>query len=352
MSSAGLGVQYFLAFSYLERVTFLNGVRAPREFWSELTVQLADWKIDVTPSSELQNTGRGRADVVVRGRTHAYDAVVAPASRVTRLLSNHSAPSAGLLLISDKVTTRTGSALRLAGIDYVDACGGASIAFDDVIVGLSGSGTPRLSLPSNDAGSGAPATNLFSAGRAQVLAVLLSWPEVVHSPVRTIARVAGTSVGLVHDVLSALETLGHLDHTAGTTRLSNTLGLARSWAAAFPSGLRRKLELGIFYSDPSRWQTVAGDATLGGEWAVRDLLEPARATVYTRQIDAPLIADLRLRTAEAGEANTTVLLRFWQSPTPEQHRHIPWVVTFAELSMSPDARVQAAANDFLDSHVG
>jgi len=158
--------------------------------------------------------------------------------------------------------------------------------------------------------------------------------------------------GLVHDVLSALESLGYIDRLARTSHLTDIHGLALNWAAAFPGGLRRKMEIGVFYSDPHRWPVASSDALLGGEWAVRDLLQPARVTVYTPQIDGPLLSGLRLRTAEQGEANTIVLRRFWQSPTPDQRHSIPWVVTYAELMSSQDARVRTAGHDFFRLHAG
>lgn len=334
-------------------MTFLNGVHASPEFWGEVTAQLTDWQVRIEASPQLQDTGHGQARLAVRQHSRVYDAVVMPAAQAKHLPASGAALGTPLLLISDKITTKTGSMLRRAGIDYVDSCGGASIAFDEVVVALSGTGTPRTPLKSGRTGaSGAPTTNLYSAGRAQVLAVLLSWPEFLDKPVRQIAQVAGTSVGLVHDVLSALESLGYIDRLARTSHLTDIHGLALNWAAAFPGGLRRKMEIGVFYSDPHRWPVASSDALLGGEWAVRDLLQPARVTVYAPQIDGPLLSGLRLRTAEQGEANTIVLRRFWQSPTPDQRHSIPWVVTYAELMSSQDARVRTAGHDFFRLHAG
>ena len=212
-------------------------VAAPEQFWQELSERLREWDIRVEPSPELKRSGEGAARIVVRGRQHSYDAIVVAAAHSSVVSMGAGAVSRPTLVISDRINSRAGRMLRGAGVDYVDACGGASLTFDDVVVALSGVGTPRERLGSRR--SDMSTTNLFSAGRAQVLALLLSWPALIDSPVRTIARVAGTSVGLVHDVLSALESLGHIDRSAEAARITNPTSLALIWAAAYPGGLRR-----------------------------------------------------------------------------------------------------------------
>ncbi|MDQ7902967.1 hypothetical protein RB614_00345 [Phytohabitans sp. ZYX-F-186] len=68
--------------------------------------------------------------------------------------------------------------------------------------------------------------------------------------VREVAHAAGVSVGQAHDALAQLQQSGFLD--PASKRLDRTDELLDYWAAAYLTGLGRRLEIATYSGDPSR----------------------------------------------------------------------------------------------------
>ncbi|WP_180923564.1 type IV toxin-antitoxin system AbiEi family antitoxin [Nocardioides marinisabuli] len=327
------------------------------EFWTALRAALTEWDVHLEPDEELRERGRGHALVQVADQHQQYAAVVATSLAVRAAAAQTGWSGSHRLVVSDKISPRAGELLRRSGIDYLDLTGAASLRFGSVVVALSGSGRPpmRLKPPASTellVLAEPRATNLFSAARAQVVAALLAWPQIVAEPVRRIAEHAGVSIGLVHDVLRLLDEDGYLARWGSKDlAVADASRLLDAWTAAYRSGLRKRLHLGSFRSELSRWDPTPQGVLVGGEMAVQDLISAASVTVYAHRLDTSLLAGQRMVPTQEG-ANTEVLHRFWSVPPGVDATVIPWPLTYAELATSPDARVRESAATFRGVRAG
>lgn len=117
-----------------------------------------------------------------------------------------------LLVIGHRISPRSADAFRAAGIQFADALGNAFLAFGSVLIDVRG----RTESAAASSGAYRPAdrsphpANLFSSRRAQVILVLLAWPELSRMTVREIATASGVSTGQAHDTLNRLQQAGFL----------------------------------------------------------------------------------------------------------------------------------------------
>lgn len=253
------------------------------------------------------------------------------------------------------VTQRSADALRRLGVQYVDAAGNAWVEFGDVLIDIRG----RRALREREYEPSATPSNLFSTARSQVAFALLTWPWLWKAPQRTLAAMAGVSLGQANNALKLLRRAGFDPNTGG--RRSDLLDL---WAAAFPTGLAQKLTLGTYHGSVESLEKVRGEdgllarqASVSGEVAARDLLHPASLTIYVEHLD-PLLP-VRFRWRSDGPPNVIVRRRFWTAPDATDNDHggpddeaglAPWPLVYADLLASPDPRVQSAAKEWKALH--
>lgn len=278
-----------------------------------------------------------------RGRSKAtYRLLTEPTTRHATAAQDFSEES--ILVVASHIAARTAELYRRLDIQFIDAAGNASLHFGDVLIDVRGRKRPSSGAAVSPPTTGAPATNTFSAARAQVACVLLTWPELWSAPHREIAACAGVSLGLAHDALAALRE----DNLAASASRGRLLEI---WTAAFPTGLRRRISLAEFHGDPLR-ELAAGDLpiAIGGEAAVADLVRPTTLTVYVPELDNQLIVNNRWRTD--GDANVFVRRMFWQAPTGAAGEpSAPWPLTYADLATSDDPRLRSAAPKWRDRFV-
>ncbi|MGI8392756.1 type IV toxin-antitoxin system AbiEi family antitoxin [Leucobacter sp. W1038] len=251
-----------------------------------------------------------------------------------------------LLLLGPRVTERSAEMFRQLGINYLDAAGNAFITFDGVRIDVRGrrpqapvlAGLPRLTRGG---------VNLFSAKRSQVIFAILSWPELLESPIREIARTAGVSLGQAQETLELLTQYGFLDDRRQLVR-SQRDRLIDQWATAFPTSLGVEAKTGRF---SGQWQGFEPGGTMvfvSGEAAVPGLLRPETVVLYTDEFPTELIRANRWRRNEA-QPNIFLRRQFWQSPDaptgPGVHE-APWLLVYADLLASNDSRQRDAAEQF------
>lgn len=271
-----------------------------------------------------------------------YELLVGPALRLADV-SRAVAPFVPILVFTTFISARTGDAFRRADVQYLDTAGNAWIRFGDVLVDVRG-------RPRPDRGDQAPsqaAGNLFSAGRAQVTFALLAWPQLWQAPRRDLARAAQVSVGQAHNTLSLLAEAGY---TGEHERLGQP-GLLDLWAAAFATGLAKRLALGAWRGDIGHPKKVNADDPmfLSGESAVTDLLRPATLTLYGDDLDPRLPVVNKWRSD--GPANIFLRRKFWRAPDNSDGpltgwRNAPWPLVYADLLTSDDPRVRSVAADW------
>lgn len=248
-----------------------------------------------------------------------------------------------LLLVGPRVTERTAEILRQSGINYLDSAGNAFITFDGVHIDVRGRrapGTVGEGLPRLTRGG----VNLFSAKRSQVIFVLLSWPELLGSPVRMISRAAGVSLGQAQETLELMTQYGYLDdrkQIEGTRRER----LIDQWVAAFPMGLGSEAKTARFSGEWRGFDPGETIVSVSGEAAVPSLLRSETAVLYTDEFPTELIRAHRWRRNEA-QPNIFLRRQFWR-PLDAPARHViheaPWLLIYADLLASNDSRQREAA---------
>lgn len=238
------------------------------------------------------------------------------------------------LLVTDHVTPPLAEALRVQGVEFLDAAGNAFLNQPPLLVFVKG----------QQAGEGAPALErgrAFQATGLQVLFALLARPELVARPYREIAIAAGVAHGTVGWVMAELPGLGYVANVGGRRRLLDGERLLDRWTEAYARTLRPKLLLGRYRGDLGALQKAApwpSGVLIGGELAAARLthrLRPGTATFYTEAVDLKALLKLVLKADTGG--NVDFRRRFWNFPA-EETQLTPNLLVYADLLAIGDAR--------------
>ena len=274
------------------------------------------------------------------------------------------------LVVGRHVHERSAGAFREMGIAYADTVGNAYIRYDSVVIDVRGRRTSNPDRRSEQLDHDAPgpqSSNLFSTGRAQVIATLLTWPGLANKPVREIARAAGVSTGQAYSALTLLEQTGYL---AGRHLRADRIDeLLDMWTAAYPRGLGQKLAVASYTSTHGihdfRHEVLSGPSTgaetgafaLSGESVPRlGLKRPRSVTVYTRDWTPRQAIRHRWRAANTtAEADIHVRRQFWTPSTDDRVSAAydpiaPWPVVYADLMAAGDERLAVVAAEWRNRH--
>lgn len=254
-------------------------------------------------------------------------------------------PNVATLVFSTFVAHKTAESFRRAEVQYLDTVGNAWVEFGDVLVDVRGRRRPLGAEQSASTTGG----NLFSTGRAQVIFALLAWPQLWNAPQRDVAHTAGVSLGQANNTLTLLADAGYGPDGDRTGRMQ----LLDLWAAAFPTGLAKKLTLATYRGDVDAVKMVnPGDVVfLSGEGAAVDMLRPATLILYVEELDPRLLVVNRWRSD--GPGNIVVRRKFWHAPDDTDSplagvRPAPPPLIYADLGASADPRVRAVAKVWRD----
>ena len=263
----------------------------------------------------------------------------------------------GVLLLTDRMSAADAEDLRARGSWFADAVGRMYLRAPGALIDVAAPRTVTVQTPGAQARR---TSNLMSASRAQVVFCLLAWPHVTRAPTRYLAEIAGVSSALAQQVVAALSAERYL--TAGNERLLRAGELLDRWAAAFGSGLARRLELGSFAGEPSpqAWADGGNVVYLTGEAAVPDLLRGGDLTMYVREMDTRAVIASGWRRAEPdAPADIVVRRQFWTDPdavnevrpVQGQIRHAPVPLVYAELVASGESRQREVARELREQIV-
>lgn len=272
------------------------------------------------------------------GRTYDWPAVWQTDARDVPARLPH-----GAFILAERLSPSATDSIRRAGAAGADALGTIFARAPGLLVDVRGRRSPAPRV--RTAGGGgerlrlAPtSSNLMSAARAKVVFALLQWPELVHASVRVLATAAGVSVGSVQGALFALDEERHL--TVGRTSLTRRGELLDQWAAAFPAGLGRRLELARFVGEPTPevWAAAGHLVYASGVYAAEGI-SGSEMTIYVDALDARAVMASRWRTPQVanGEmANIVVRHHFWTSPRESDHPERGKVLTAPDLLVYAD----------------
>jgi hypothetical protein len=253
------------------------------------------------------------------------------------------------LVFATFVAPKTAETFRRAGVQYLDTVGNAWIKFGDVLIDVRGRSRPDGAAARSHVGAG----NLFSTGRAQVVFALLAWPRLWEAPRREVAHAAGVSLGQAHNALTLLAESGYGSERAHAHQTE----LLDLWAAAFPTGLAKKLTLATYRGDIGTVKKASADdpVFVSGESAADELLRPATLTLYVRELDPRLPIVNKWRSD--GPANIVVRRKFWHAPDSSDAplaggRPAPWPLVYADLVNSDDPRARNVAKEWRGRFAG
>ena len=245
-----------------------------------------------------------------------------------------------LVFVTDWLSEKSAAALRRRGAQYVDLAGNAHLQSPGWTVDIRGRkpdpGRSRRAEIHSPKG-----IDIYSPKRAQVIFVLLCWPELQRSSLRDTARAAGVSLGLAQSTVLTLKSELHLrpDEQADRDQL------IRDWVSAYRGQLGRTLTLRTYHAD-TRPMDFDG-MLVSGETAVPDLLRSDRVVGYVDEVDMNLI--LRNRWRADGSPNVVLRHKFWNSPeSAGSHVELtaPPLLVYADLATSPDVRTRQAAEEY------
>lgn len=255
-----------------------------------------------------------------------------------------------ILLLGHKVTERSAEMFRQRGINYLDAAGNAFIVFDGVRIDVRGRPAhPRSGVQVPRATRGG--VNLFSVKRSQVIFVVLSWPELLESPVREIAGAAGASLGQAQQTLELLTRHRFLDDRRRLMPQKRDR-LIDQWTAAFSTGLGSDARTQMFSGDWHGFNPGATNVWLSGEAATPELLRPETVMLYTQEFPKELI---RTNRWQRNDAQPNIFLReqFWQpkeAPLGPGPHKAPWLLIYADLFAANESRQREAAEQLRERH--
>lgn len=274
------------------------------------------------------------------------------------------------LVVGRVVHEKTAATFRAMGIWFADTAGNAYVRSADVLIDVRGRRPRSLSSRTGghpDQEHTPHSANLFSAGRAQVVTALLTWPDLAAGPVRKVAAAAGVSTGRAHSALALLEQVGYLHE--GALREDRVDELLDLWAAAYPQGLGSKLDVASYDTastisearDEVLRQTSDDNGTdmleLSGESVPGlGLTTPLDLIVYTQDWDPRCAVRHRWRAAATrADAQVHIRRRFWTDPRDEETGKsrapvAPWPVVYADLLATNDPRLTEVAKDWRDRH--
>ncbi len=322
----------------------------------ELTKRLSDYELTAKTALPLRDFEEATPVEVRLQNPHGEDTLTAlflPVMTVAALDQANLHHQGRLLILGPRIHERSAETFRALGLNYLDQQGNAYLSLDSTLIDVRGR---KVHLSSEEdstyirkAGS---TPSLNSTKRSQVIFAVLSWPELLNEPLRTLARAAGVSVGQAQDTVKLLQESGHLQRVsrAGYRKISRSNELMERWAAAYPRRFNSPKRQRAFQGDLTEMQLpkntngyISGEQALPGE-----IRNPETLILYTENFPSELVTKNRWR--RDGEPNVFIRQQFW-APLDEQVEHpslklAPPLLIYADLLASNDSRLIEAAKQY------
>ena len=266
----------------------------------------------------------------------------------------------GFMVLAEKIQPSVAERLRRSGTAFADVRGNCFFREGQVVIDVRG----RTEMPDRKktANRSTRAVNLFAPKRAQVAALILSYPEVLSMSVRDIAKASGVSFGTTVNALNLFAETGYLVARGSELALAGHRfdAFAESWADAFPAGLGKNIEIYRGFGDIHRLKEEFGGVWVSGEAAVPELVRGGESVqLYLEDPDdaARIIRACRIRSSPEG----TITLRqaFWDLDVVQQQAavvsqksaslggrpQVPHALLYADLWTAGDPRLAEIAQE-------
>ncbi len=283
------------------------------------------------------------------GRRLGVDALYSPkvSLRSTRIAADQS--SRQLLIITHHIHPSTAESLRAGGIWFADASGNSFLRAPNVTIDVRCRTRSRRVSMVRGRAADTRATTLFTPKRAQVVAAILSTPELVAAPLRDIAFRAGTSVGLAKSTMDDLAEVGFVAARGTSRRPVDFERLLDMWVSAFPIGLGESVTLFVGEGEPHPTVSEGVDVAVSGEQAVPALIRHAPTlTAYVEldpgeRLPAAFIRANRWRKSDL--PNVVLRRKFWRDLPEFRPGCAPAPLVIADLVATRDGRQLEAAKE-------
>ncbi|GAB2833028.1 type IV toxin-antitoxin system AbiEi family antitoxin [Microbacterium insulae] len=304
-----------------------------------------------SPISDLEPGIPERATVAHERGKREMTLLYAPTMTMTdigRFGSDFLTPRSSLVM-GTRINERSADMFRRHGVNFLDEAGNAYVDFEGVHIDVRG--RRNESKPAAKEFSGIRSTNLFSTKRSQVIFALMTWPDLLSAPLRSLAHTAGVSLGQAQETLTLLQEANFVSDTVDR-KLYRGKELFDQWTAAYPTGLGAPSRVRGFSGEVQQLDTD-GESSLvvSGEAAVPNQLRPQTLTVYVDRLSPRMIAANRWRTDR--EPNIFVRTRFWRDPAgdplPGTITLAPPTLIYADLLASGDGRQAEVAEQLRQS---
>lgn len=242
-----------------------------------------------------------------------------------------------LLYVTDHVSARTAEVLRRMGVRFVDAAGNVFLQSGGWYVDVRGRRRSEIAAHAVDYLRVETPPNLYSAKRAQVVFALLTWSDLLDASVRTVAEVAGVSVGIAQSTTNELRR-----RALWPDRPDTRTALIDGWASAFPETLARSLTIRSLRAE--QFDIFFGDVLVSGEAAPSAQMRPTSGVVYVDELTTELLVENRWRTD--GLPNLVVRRRFWSRDDGGPSGEAPPLLVYGDLQASDDPRTRSVAGEY------
>lgn len=253
------------------------------------------------------------------------------------------------LLITDYVTPPLADELRRRRIQFIDAAGNAYLDRRGLMIFIAGRRNQRRRGRQKK-------LRVFRGAGLKAGFVLLSMPELVSAPQRTIASTARVALGSIALVLDGLRGLGFIADVRGKRRLLHRERLLDQWTESYARQLFPSLEMTRLSAVSSGWWRHAEIEKYGAQWGgetaaalLQRHLVPEQTIIYVDETPAGLLKRYRLRADPCG--SIVLRRRFWNAVPAPRSDVVPALLIYADLVASGDARSLEAAKQIRNAYL-
>ena len=259
-----------------------------------------------------------------------------------------------ILAIAKFIARDIARELKESGINYIDKAGNSFIQHGKMLVYITGQKTEKQTSSNQP--------RAFQETGIKLIFQLLTQPEDMQLPYRSLAEKTGIALGSVSTIMKELEDLRFVVKTKKKRYLRNRKELLERWIIAFNDVLRpRLLKKRFRFSSKetyNKWQelplnTIPGRNIWGGEPGasiITKQLQPQNFTIYTDGSWQSVASELRL--IPDNEGDVEILVIFWKEDEIINSKNIaPTLIILAELISSGKERNTETAKIIIENEL-
>jgi len=244
------------------------------------------------------------------------------------------------LLVSKYIPQPIKKQLKEQNINYLEAAGNCFIHAGGLFIYIN-------DQPVTAARQTATA-KIWKQTGLKFLFVIISNPNLLNTPYRTIADAADIALGNIGPLMQELEQTSYIKKKQDKWTLNNKEALVQRWIELYHVLLKPKYQLGRFRlllpAMQQQWKTFKTESFCWGGEPAAELLtnfsQPEFFTIYTNTGQAKLVKELQLVPDVAG--NIELVEKFWNYIATEEENapiHIvPPLLVYADLMATNDSR--------------